>query len=403
MIDTRVRLIALLASVALLIFIVELVRQRKLKEEYSVLWVLTALVLLILAAWLDLLQWITDAVGAVALSSTIFLFALLFVFFMLLHFSLRISAFERTLTALVQEIGLQNARRRTIAGGAPGEDDLPDDDPQAARIAVIVPCFNDGEFAAKAVASVREQEPVEIVVVDDGSTEPDTLAALRRLEAGGTRVIHRPNGGLGVARTTGLEHARQRFVFPLDADDELEPGALAAMADVLEAHPQAAFTWGDYVLTGKGKGTYRSPDRWLPWTLTYVNPYPVCSMFRRETLELLGGWEGWAYEDWDLWLRAVGAGLEGVRTDRVVYRRRLHPESRLLTEARRRHQELYGEIRRRNATVFAVRHDLLRRERPARWKRVVYPVLFGERTVVPVRIEALMQQAMMRSGRGLPG
>ena len=139
----------------MLVFIIELVRQRKLKEEYSVLWVLTALVLLVLAVWLDLLQWITDAVGGVALSSTLFLFALLFVFFMLLHFSLRISKFERTLTALVQEIGLQNARRRPLGGGAPREDEEVDGGAVAARIAVIVPCFNDGEYAAQAVASVR--------------------------------------------------------------------------------------------------------------------------------------------------------------------------------------------------------------------------------------------------------
>lgn len=402
MIDTRTRLLAIGASVVLLVFIIELVRRRKLKEEYSLLWVLTAVVLLVLAAWIDLLQWVTDLVGGVALSSTIFFFALLFVFFMLLHFSLRVSALERTLTALVQEIGLQNVRPRPLAGGAPAPGEDGGGEP-AARVAVIVPCFNDGAFAAQAVASIREGEPVEVVVVDDGSTEVATLEELARLEAGGVCVLRRPNGGLGAARTTGLQHVRAPFVYPLDADDELEPGALAAMADVLEAHPGAAFTWGDYVLVGAGAGTYRSPDRWLPWTLTYVNPYPVCSMFRRTVLERLGGWEGWAYEDWDLWLRAVAQGCEGVRTDRVVYRRRLHEDSRLLTSARRRHRDLYEEIRRRNAPVFNAREDLRRRERPASWKRAVYPVLFGSRRVVPVRVEALLQRVMMRSGRGLPG
>lgn len=400
MIDTRTRLVAILGSLLLLLFIIELVRRRRLKEEYSVLWVLTALVLLVLASWLELLQWVTNLIGGVALTSTIFFFALLFVFGLLLHFSLRISGLERTLTALVQEIGLQNAQRRPLAGGAG-----PAAEPVAGtpRLAVIVPCFNDGAFAAQAVASVREDEPVEIVVVDDGSTDAETHTELAALEAAGVRVVRRPNGGLGAARTTGLHAVRAPFVYPLDADDTLAPGALAAMAATLEAHPGAAFTWGDYELVGSGSGTYRSPDRWLPWTLTYVNPYPVCSMFRREALEQLGGWEGWAYEDWDLWLRAVGQGLAGVRTDRVVYHRRLHEDSRLLTSARRRHQELYAEIQRRNARVFLQRGELRRAERPAAWKRAVYPVLFGARKVVPVRVEAAMQQAMMRSGRGLPG
>jgi cellulose synthase/poly-beta-1,6-N-acetylglucosamine synthase-like glycosyltransferase len=358
-------------------------------------------VILVLATWLDLLQWITDAVGGVAVSSTIFFFGLMFVFFMLLHFSLRVSVLERTLTALVQEIGLQNARRRPLGGGAPEEDD--EQATPAARVAVIVPCFNDGAFVTQAVRSVREEEPVEIVVVDDGSTDAATLGELGRLQAAGVRVVHQANGGPGSARTTGLRNVRAPFVYPLDADDELEPGALAAMSAELEEHPDAAFTWGDYVLTGADGGRYRSPDRWLPWTLTYVNPYPISSLFRRDALERLGGWSDSGYEDWDLWLQAVGEQLEGVRTDRVVYRRRLHEVARTLTADRSRHQELFAELQRRHARVFAARDVLRRQERPAAWKRAVYPVLFGARKVVPVRIEALMQQAMMRSGRGLPG
>jgi hypothetical protein len=183
----------------------------------------------------------------------------------------------------------------------------------------------------------------------------------------------------------------------------LEPGALAAMADELERHPDAGFAWGDYVLFGEGSGRYKAPDRWLPWTLTYVNPYPVCSMFRRTALERAGCWEGWAYEDWDLWLRLTGLGIGGVRVDRTVYRRRLHGDPRLLTTARKRHGELYEEIRRRNAGVFAQRAQLRREERPAAWKLLVYPVLFGARKVVPFRVEAFLQRTMMRLGTGLPG
>jgi len=109
-IDTRTRVIAIAGALLLLLLIVDLVRRRRLKEEYSVLWVITALVLLVLASWYGLLQQITDAIGGVADSSTLFFFGLLFAFFMLLHFSVRVSALERRLTALVQEIGLLGVR-----------------------------------------------------------------------------------------------------------------------------------------------------------------------------------------------------------------------------------------------------------------------------------------------------
>ena len=273
----------------------------------------------------------------------------------------------------------------------------------APRVAVIIPCYDDGALAQEAVASISEDEPVEIVVVDDGSSDSEALQRLAELTEQGTRVVRQENGGLGAARTAGLNVTSAPLVYPLDADDRLEPGALAAMADLLDRERDAGFAWGDYILFGDQRGRYRSPRRWLPWTLTYVNPYPVCSMFRREVLELAGGWVGRAYEDWDLWLRLVELDVRGLPVEQVVYRRRLHGQSRLLAAARRQHQQLYAELQRRNASVFARRDELRRRERPPLWKRAVYPVLFGSRSVVPVAVEALMQRAMMRLGSGLPG
>ncbi len=413
MIDARTRIVAVVGCLGLLLLIVELVRRRKLKEEYSVLWIGTGIVLLVLAAWYQLLGWITREIGGVALSSTLFFMGLLFAFLMLLHFSIRVSALERRLTALVQEIGILTAARG--GDGAPppapsgGDPDAPPADP---RVAVIIPCYNDGAVVAEALASIEEREPVEVVVVDDGSDDPETLAVLARLEAAGTRIVRHENGGPAAARATGLAATRAPLVYPLDADDLLDAGALGALADTLERHPEAGFAWGDYALFGDYDGSYRAPSRWLPWTLTYVNPYPISSMFRRRVLEQAGDWRGapgaqlvgaHGYEDWDLWLRLVRLGVEGVYAGRSVYRRRLHGSGRVQVQARKRHQDLYRELVERNADVFERRPLLRGSERPPFWKPVVYPILFGARTVVPFRVEAFMQRAMMRLGLGLPG
>jgi hypothetical protein len=100
------RILAIGGSLAILLMVIELVRRRRLKEEYSVLWVLTAVVLLVLSIWFDLLLKITDAIGAVLPSSTLFFFGLVFALLMLLHFSVRVSSMERRITMLVQELGL---------------------------------------------------------------------------------------------------------------------------------------------------------------------------------------------------------------------------------------------------------------------------------------------------------
>jgi glycosyltransferase involved in cell wall biosynthesis len=263
------------------------------------------------------------------------------------------------------------------------------------RVAVVIPCHDDGELVAEAVASVSETEPVEILVVDDGSTDRASLAVLDRLSVD---VVRQANAGPGAARMAGVHRTSAPYVFPLDADDLLVPGALAALADVLDARPEAAVAWGDYELFGDYDGRYRAPAEWLPWSLTYVNQYPICSLLRRSSLLAAGGYPEHGYEDWGLWLRFVEQGLGGVAAGRVVYRRRLREGGGRVLVDRGRHQALYAQLLARYPGAFAARATLRERERPPAWKRLVYPVLFGRRAVVPFAVEAWLQRMMLRHG-----
>ena len=266
-----------------------------------------------------------------------------------------------------------------------------------ARVAVIIPCHDDGALVRDAVASVlREPEPAELVVVDDGSAEAATLEVLGGLEREGVRVLHQPNGGPGTARTTGLRATSARLVLPLDADDELAPGALGDLADVLDSHPEAAFTWGDYEIFGDVTGLYRAPTRPLPWTLLYRNIYPVTSMVRRAALETVGGWDARGYEDWSLWLKLLAQDLHGVPAGRVAYRRRIHGTARGPFADRKEHRRLYRELRLRAPEAFARRAHWRRVERPNPLKRVAMPLLFGSRPVGSARLEALVKRALYR-------
>ncbi|HEY2536032.1 MAG TPA: DUF2304 domain-containing protein [Solirubrobacteraceae bacterium] len=122
MISANLRIVAIAGSLTLLVFIVELVRRRRLKEEYSVLWVLTALVLLLLAVWEGLLRELAHFIGADSQASTLYFFGLLFVVFLLLHFSMRVSNLERRVIVLVQEIALLGERDGTGSSAADGGD-----------------------------------------------------------------------------------------------------------------------------------------------------------------------------------------------------------------------------------------------------------------------------------------
>jgi len=231
------------------------------------------------------------------------------------------------------------------------------------RVAVVIPCFND-PFVIDAVASVRGQDELhELVVVDDGSTDRETLSAFERLAADGVRVVRRENGGLAAARMTGVEATSAPYVFPLDADDELQPGALRALADALDQAPGAAVAWGDIEVFGELELSVSTARTFDPWLLTFVSGIPGTSMVRRTALLEAGGWSfARQYEDWDLWLTFAERGWGGIHEPVRMLRYRRHGQ-RMLGDATAIHGELVEEIRARHEDLFRDRAVLRRRSR----------------------------------------
>jgi len=268
------------------------------------------------------------------------------------------------------------------------------------RTAVVIPCFNDGLLAREAVASVIEDEPIEIVVVNDGSTDPSSVAALSELEQAGTRVLWLDNGGVAHARTLGMQATSAPYVFPLDSDDLLCAGSLGSLADALDAHPVAAFAFGDYLIFGDYDGRYRAPARFDAWALTYANHYPIGSLIRRNALEAVGGWDlADGYEDWDLWLKLAEAGYDGVNGGIVVYRRRLHDDLRGLARMRRNHAHLCDLIRERHAPLYARRSELRQESGVGLARRLAYPLLLGNRRrFLPIRLDEWLKRQMFTRG-----
>jgi glycosyltransferase involved in cell wall biosynthesis len=267
------------------------------------------------------------------------------------------------------------------------------------RVCVIVSCFNDGFFTLEAVESVAEEEPVELVVVDDGSTEGHTLKALDELRDRGIRVIRRENGGPGAARMTGVENTAARYVYPLDSDDRLVPGALARMCDALETAPEAGFAYGDFEVFGEFRGLYSSPAKFSLWAQTYANFIPGLSLIRRDALVAVGGWElPHGYEDWDLWLKLGEAGWTGVKVPWVVFERRIEGSERRFQTQRPRHRAQVEALRKRHPASFQNRRALARREGIPLRHRLAYPVIFGirNRNLLPYRAEQLLFHTYMQ-------
>jgi glycosyltransferase involved in cell wall biosynthesis len=245
------------------------------------------------------------------------------------------------------------------------------------RVAVVTPCFNDGATLRETVASVRELDGVEHVVVDDQSTDPATLALLDELEGEGVRVLHQEHQGPSAARARALAATTAEYVFPLDADDLALRDGVAALVRALETNPDAMLAWGDIQCFGRSVRLLHSPARLDPWLITHINPLPYASLMRRDALEQVGGWgDVSGFEDWDLWMGFVERGFGGVHVPQPVIRYRIHGGRRWQGNAQR-HDEIHRELTGRHQTLLAARR-VNRKHSPAplAWK-LLLPTIEG--------------------------
>lgn len=240
---------------------------------------------------------------------------------------------------------------------------------------MVIPCFNSGPFLREAIDSLDGQLPHELAIVNDGSTNDETLRILGELENDGLTVIDQENAGPGAARMTGVRHTSAPLLFFLDADDRLLPGALRALAHAIEAH-DCAVAWGDLLEFG-AHDAYGARGRDLDlWLLTYLNWVPAALMVRREALLAVGGWPTEAgYEDWSLALALAEHGYSGRNVGRPVIEYRVHGSNGALASHRREHSANISVLKHRHRNAFSTRRRTRTRSTAPRALRILLPVV----------------------------
>jgi glycosyltransferase involved in cell wall biosynthesis len=193
-------------------------------------------------------------------------------------------------------------------------------------VSVILPAFNAAAFLAQAVESVRTQDyqPLEIIIVDDGST--DTTAEIAR-SLPDVRYIHQKNSGPAAARNIGIRAAQGTFLAFLDADDLWAAGKLAAQLHILQQSPEIHLVAGrveeffsDHATPGFGG------DGNAPRDLGQRAYTVGALLLRRGDFLKVGEFDpGLRFGEFMDWLsRAKALGLREQVLDQVVLYRRIH-------------------------------------------------------------------------------
>jgi glycosyltransferase involved in cell wall biosynthesis len=251
-------------------------------------------------------------------------------------------------------------------GGTRGEQPL---------VTVAVPYYNLGRYLPEALASLAGQDypRMEVLVVDDGSTDGASLKVLERVRCRYPqfRFLRQANGGIGAARNYGLREARGEFFVPMDADNVARPDMVRRFVAGLTANPTCAAMSCYFRAFADGAAVdsetlYDCRPLGGPWVLASLkNVYgDATAIFRTAALRQAGGYgeeRETSFEDWEVFVKLANAGMGvGVIPDHLFsYRHREAGFSRVTSDYRNH---------RRVLRQFAAMEQLPAAERMLLWE-----------------------------------
>jgi glycosyltransferase involved in cell wall biosynthesis len=212
----------------------------------------------------------------------------------------------------------------------------------APMISVVIPLYNGRDFIAEAIESVVAQtlSPLEVIVVDDGSSDGSGEIAGAVDAPFPIKVLRQANRGQSAARNEGVRHASGEYVAFLDQDDLWRPVHLELLAAPMAGAPDVGWVYGDFdEVDGEGRLVSRGfidqsgaqhPKQSLAQCLVSdLMILPSASLMRKSALLAIGGFDEdlCGYEDDELFLRMFRADWRNVFVPTSVTRFRVHGSS----------------------------------------------------------------------------
>lgn len=232
-------------------------------------------------------------------------------------------------------------------------------------VSIVTPCYNAEPFLRQTIASVLEQtvQPLELIVVDDGST--DTSAAIAESYGGLVRVLRQANQGESVARNVGLAAARGDLIVFLDADDVLERSQIERQLRAIHGVKNGVACTGYSVfhddIAQAFAPTMPSATAFFPDVITANLAPPSCWMVPKAIVLQAGCFYSAQqyFEDWDLWWRVGMTDATLVPVHEVGFFYRQHLKSQLSTVPRPDRAYGHAWLMERMARAMLERDDLL--------------------------------------------
>jgi len=187
------------------------------------------------------------------------------------------------------------------------------------RISVVIPCYNHGKYIDEALQSVEQiadKTLYEIIIINDGSTDPFTNEHLAALSAKGYHVINQENKGLAATRNVGITAATGEYILPLDADNKITPDYIYKSISIMDRQADVAVVYSDARLFGETNEDIQVSGTFNLQRLMLGNFIDACAVFRKEVWVKNKGYDEQmtaiipGLEDWEFWLHAAFNGFK---------------------------------------------------------------------------------------------
>lgn len=196
-------------------------------------------------------------------------------------------------------------------------------------VSIIIPCYNHGKYLLETIASIEKHpnpEVYEIIIVNDGSTDEETLKIMTDLEKK-HRVIHQENLRQNKSRNNAIRVANGKYILPVDSDNTIDFKYIDKSIKILNENSEIGVVYSDSCFFGEKEGENLVPD----WDLRrqfFVNYVDNCAVYRRKIWEELGGYDEnmplqGALEDWEFWLSASVKGWKFHHIPEVLFHYRV--------------------------------------------------------------------------------
>lgn len=208
-------------------------------------------------------------------------------------------------------------------------------------VSTIIPVYNRPTLVIEAIRSVLAQtyRPIEIIVVDDGSTDGTPEAVEQMMLAHPEiNLVRQLNSGPGPARQKGIDVASGEFIQLLDSDDLLAPGKFEKQVAQLDLHPECGICYGWTVQYPLGGARNKTPVKWTGRKFDSMFPSFLAErwwdtstpLYRTDLVVGNGPWlDRRQEEDWEFDCRLAAKGVRLASVESIVSETRILPQSRL--------------------------------------------------------------------------